>query len=551
MPNNITFKQFLKYFTYYFKKKNNVPLVSKAEMEGASVINDLIFDNIKLYSRYLQKAEDLDLIKRNGKWINIDKLNKYFKNIGDDFVFDFAKKGSKYIKTSSIDYKHFLTNMGDAKPPKLYPKKQITKIMETIGKRDLEKELLRKDHELIEKIFKEINFPSGKIDDVIKKYPHFFNKKYPQAKKYLREYIRNNRLKTKLKLALKNGEFKSKGFAKSSKTMKALISSANQSIKNSTNYFQKIKIAQATDKIPTIRFLKKIKYKRVAKKVLRPLGKLGYVGKFLTTTFGAIVFDVLATNPEGMSGDELKFLYGKDMTYEKYIKMSETELNIRRENEIKNPTYKPEYKYLDVYKIQPTKETIDLNTSLKYSKQNIEMETTAPISTKADEEIKRYYTRQEIKRLKMKANNKKLFNKIVDIYDSLYNITHEETTGPGTVDQATKDKRTKAYSKAELLRRKISNKNLTQKEILDILQTEYKRSVKIYEKIYYAKFPEEKSVEKIPIEKTDEWNEKKAKESELNTLLLKKKQLTLQLLKSKLILQLLIKQKKLRAIQNG
>ena len=92
---------------------------------------------------------------------------------------------------------------------------------------------------------------------------------------------------------------------------------------------------------------------------------------------------------------------------------------------------------------------------------------------------------------------------------------------------------------------------MTQKEILDILQTEYKRSVKIYEKIYYAKFPEEKSVEKIPIEKTDEWNEKKAKESELNTLLLKKKQLKLQLLKSKLILQLLIKQKKLRAIQNG
>ena len=468
----------------------------------------------------------------------------------------------------------------------------------------------------IEKIINTVNFPEAKLskkllqkawqenDEALLKYLYHKNfdksipitaeitKKFPIFGKYnstnhkmINKYIRWESFKKDLQLALKNKSFKSKSFrqaailhkyssgtnAMSKGTAKDLIRLADQHMNLATKHFRKLKILSGTRKISRFRktniILKNIK-------PIKALKKIGPVAKFFGTNFGMIILDVLATDPGIMEGlkipkgltekEELKFMYGQDMTLQLYDKMRNTqqgrnELDLRQthrefEEATKRLSTFP-HPALSGFPKYTTDKTID-TTSTNYLKPIGEIDFITAISdkTKPPSQQKIYTKEQKRKNDIADSSASVLYNDLIELVNIAYKLVNPDSE----IRNPTEDGRTSAYNIKDYLYNKIFNSGLTNTQRFNLLISEIKKTDQIIKKIKNKEIGKKSIVKefkdnkiKETIEKTDEWNEKKAKESELNTLLLKKKQLTLQLLKSKLILQLLIKQKKLRAIQNG
>jgi hypothetical protein len=401
----------------------------------------------------------------------------------------------------------------------------------------------------------------------------------------INKYIRWESFKKDLQLALKNKSFKSKSFrqaailhkyssgtnAMSKGTAKDLIRLADQHMNLATKHFRKLKILSVTRKISRFRktniILKNIK-------PIKALKKIGPVAKFFGTNFGMIILDVLATDPGIMEGlkipkgltekEELKFMYGQDMTLQLYDKMRNTqqgrnELDLRQthrefEEATKRLSTFP-HPALSGFPKYTTDKTID-TTSTNYLKPIGEIDFITAISdkTKTQSQQKIYTKEQKRKNDIADSSASVLYNDLIELVNIAYKLVNPDSE----IRNPTEDGRTSAYNIKDYLHNKIFNSGLTNTQRFNLLISEIKKANQIIKKIKNKEIEKKSIVKefkdnkiKETIEKTDKWNEKKAKESELNTLLLKKKQLTLQLLKSKLILQLLIKQKKLRAIQNG
>jgi len=473
---------------------------------------------------------------------------------------------------------------------------QIEKIINTVSfpEAKLSKKLLQKawqenDEALLKYLYHK-NFDKSIpiTTEITKKFP-IFGKYNSTNHKMINKYIRWESFKKDLQLALKNKSFKSKSFrqaailhkysgqttgginAMSKGTAKDLIRLADQHMNLATNHFRKLKILSGTRKISRFRktniILKNIK-------PIKALKKIGPVAKFFGTNFGMIILDVLATDPGIMEGlkipkgltekEELKFMYGQDMTLQLYDKMRNTqqgrnELDLRQthrefEEATKRLSTFP-HPALSGFPKYTTDKTID-TTSTNYLKPIGEIDFITAISdkTKPPSQQKIYTKEQKRKNNIADSSVYVLYNDLIELVNIAYKLVNPDSE----IRNPTEDGRTSAYNIKDYLHNKIFNSGLTNTQRFNLLISEIKKANQIIKKIKNKEIEKKSIVKefkdnkiKETIEKTDEWNEKKAKESELNTLLLKKKQLTLQLLKSKLILQLLIKQKKLRAIQNG
>jgi len=474
---------------------------------------------------------------------------------------------------------------------------QIEKIINTVSfpEAKLSKKLLQKawqenDEALLKYLYHK-NFDKSIpiTTQITKKFP-IFGRYNSTNHKMINKYIRWESFKKDLQLALKNKSFKSKSFrqaailhkysgqttgginAMSKGTAKDLIRLADQHMNLATKHFRKLKILSGTRKISRFRktniILKNIK-------PIEALKKIGPVAKFFGTNFGMIVLDVLTTSPGIMEGlkipkgltekEELKFMYGQDMTLELFDKMRQTkqgrnELDLRQAHREFEEATKPK----DIIEFETPQIGVNFNENLKridttptnYIKPIGEIDFITAISdkTKTQSQQKIYTKEQKRKNDIADSSASVLYNDLIELVNIAYKLVNPDSE----IRNPTEDGRTSAYNIKDYLHNKIFNSGLTNTQRFNLLISEIKKANQIIKKIKNKEIEKKSIVKefkdnkiKETIEKTDEWNEKKAKESELNTLLLKKKQLTLQLLKSKLILQLLIKQKKLRAIQNG